>query len=38
MNNFINKGLEDLSITRVSFDWGIKIETKDAEKQHIIYV
>ncbi|GIZ06122.1 methionine--tRNA ligase [Metamycoplasma salivarium] len=39
LNNFINKGLEDLSITRVSFDWGIKIsKTNIKEPQHVIYV
>ena len=34
-NNFIKPGLEDLCITRTSFDWGIKV--KDDEK-HVIYV
>ncbi|AZZ65212.1 methionine--tRNA ligase [Metamycoplasma phocicerebrale] len=40
LNNFLNKGLEDLSITRVSFDWGIKIPKNDYndQKQHVIYV
>ncbi|MDR2821861.1 MAG: methionine--tRNA ligase [Mycoplasmataceae bacterium] len=34
-NNFINKGLEDLSISRTKFDWGIQIlENSD----HVIYV
>ncbi|WP_373437082.1 methionine--tRNA ligase [Metamycoplasma equirhinis] len=37
-NNFINKGLDDLSVTRVSFDWGIKINQKNDKKQHVIYV
>ncbi len=34
VNNFIND-LQDLSITRTSFDWGIK--TKE-DKKHVIYV
>lgn len=34
-NNFIKPGLEDLCVTRTSFDWGIKV--KDDEK-HVIYV
>ncbi|QHX36234.1 methionyl-tRNA synthetase [Spiroplasma sp. TIUS-1] len=35
LNNFINNNLEDLSVTRVTFDWGIKINESD---KHIIYV
>ncbi|WP_412031291.1 methionine--tRNA ligase [Metamycoplasma buccale] len=38
LNNFIDKGLDDLSITRISFDWGIKIDKYDDQKSHIIYV
>ncbi|TPE57337.1 methionine--tRNA ligase [[Mycoplasma] falconis] len=38
LNNFIDKGLEDLSVTRITFDWGIKIDKKDNDKQHVIYV
>lgn len=34
-NNFINKGLEDLSVTRSTFNWGISIEE---DKKHVIYV
>lgn len=34
-NNFIKPGLEDLCITRTSFDWGIKI---DRDPKHVIYV
>lgn len=34
-NNFIEPGLEDLCITRTSFDWGIKVP-KDTK--HVIYV
>jgi methionyl-tRNA synthetase len=29
LNNFILNNLEDLSVTRVSFDWGIKIKEND---------
>ena len=25
INNFIKPGLEDLSVSRMSFDWGIKV-------------
>ena len=35
INNFIKPGLEDLCVTRTSFDWGIKV-TKDPK--HVIYV
>ena len=34
-NNFIKPGLEDLCVTRTSFDWGIKV-LKDPK--HVIYV
>ncbi|MBU4690872.1 methionine--tRNA ligase [Mycoplasma zalophi] len=37
LNNFINKGLEDLSITRISFDWGIQVAFESKFK-HVIYV
>ncbi|ENY68888.1 Methionyl-tRNA synthetase [Metamycoplasma auris 15026] len=39
-SNFLQKGLEDLSITRISFDWGIKIpkEKYNDSRQHVIYV
>lgn len=33
--NFLSKKLEDLSITRVSFDWGIKIKS---DPKHVVYV
>lgn len=33
--SFINKGLQDLSITRTTFDWGIPIKMND---KHVIYV
>lgn len=35
INNFIKPGLEDLCVSRTSFDWGIKV-LKDAK--HIVYV
>ncbi|EPZ2627956.1 methionine--tRNA ligase [Campylobacter coli] len=36
--NFVQSGLKDLSITRTSFDWGIKIPEKIKDDRHIIYV
>ncbi len=35
INNFLKPGLEDLCVTRTSFDWGIKV-LKDPK--HVIYV
>ncbi|MBK3496935.1 methionine--tRNA ligase [Viridibacillus sp. YIM B01967] len=35
INNFIKPGLEDLSVSRTSFDWGIRVP-EDAK--HVIYV
>ena len=35
MNNFIKPGLQDLCISRTSFDWGIKVPIND---KHVIYV
>ncbi|ARU90874.1 methionyl-tRNA synthetase [Spiroplasma clarkii] len=35
LNNFINNNLEDLSVTRVSFDWGIQVLENP---KHVIYV
>ena len=35
INNFIKPGLEDLCVTRTSFDWGIKV-LKDPK--HVMYV
>ena len=35
MNTFINKGLEDLCVSRTSFDWGIPILEND---KHVLYV
>ncbi|MBZ7964449.1 methionine--tRNA ligase [Campylobacter sp. 2457A] len=36
--NFIQNGLKDLSITRTSFDWGIKLPKEINDDKHIIYV
>lgn len=35
INNFIKPGLEDLSVSRTSFDWGIKVP---GDEKHVIYV
>ncbi len=35
INNFLKPGLQDLCITRTSFDWGIQI---DFDPKHVIYV
>ena len=35
INNFIKPGLEDLSVSRMSFDWGIKVPE---DPKHVIYV
>jgi len=35
MNTFINKGLDDLCVSRTSFDWGIQIRENP---KHVIYV
>ena len=34
-NNFIKPGLEDLCVTRTTFDWGIKVKS---DEKHVIYV
>ena len=34
-NNFIKPGIEDLCVSRTSFDWGIKVK---ANPKHVIYV
>ncbi|EOA4382231.1 methionine--tRNA ligase [Campylobacter upsaliensis] len=36
--NFVESGLKDLSITRTSFEWGIKIPSNLNDDKHIIYV
>lgn len=35
INNFIKPGLEDLSVSRMSFDWGVKVP---GDPKHVIYV
>jgi methionyl-tRNA synthetase len=35
LNNFLNEGLEDLCVSRTSFDWGIKVPFA---KNHVVYV
>ena len=35
LNNFIKPGLEDLCVTRTSFDWGIRVKK---DPKHVIYV
>jgi len=34
-NNFIKPGLEDLCVSRTSFDWGIKVLS---DEKHVVYV
>ena len=36
--NFVKQGLNDLSITRTSFDWGIKLPSSINDPKHVIYV
>jgi methionyl-tRNA synthetase len=35
INNFIKPGLEDLAVSRTTFDWGIKVP---GDSKHVIYV
>lgn len=35
LNNFINPGLEDLALTRTSFNWGVPVPSNP---KHVIYV
>ncbi|PGL70755.1 methionine--tRNA ligase [Bacillus sp. AFS055030] len=35
INNFIKPGLEDLAVSRTSFDWGVKVP---GNAKHVIYV
>ena len=35
LNNFIKPGLEDLAITRTSFDWGVHVPS---DPKHVVYV
>lgn len=36
--NFVKEGLSDLSITRTSFEWGIKLPESVKDDKHVIYV
>ena len=36
--NFVAGGLDDLSISRTSFDWGVKLPQSLNEPQHVMYV
>jgi len=36
--NFVKGGLKDLSISRTSFDWGIKLPESINEPKHVMYV
>ncbi len=36
--NFVKQGLYDLSITRTSFDWGVKLPTSMNDPKHVLYV
>ncbi len=36
--SFVKQGLRDLSITRTSFDWGIKLPPKMDDEKHVMYV
>ena len=36
--NFVQNGLKDLSISRTSFDWGVKLPEKFNEPKHVMYV
>ncbi len=35
---FVESGLDDLSITRTSFDWGVKLPEKFNDPKHVMYV
>jgi len=35
VNNFIKPGLEDLAVSRTSFDWGVKV---NSNPEHVVYV
>lgn len=36
--SFVKQGLRDLSITRTSFDWGIKLPASLNDEKHVMYV
>ncbi|MFA7746381.1 class I tRNA ligase family protein, partial [Salinicoccus roseus] len=35
INNFIKPGLEDLAVSRTTFDWGVKVP---GNPKHVVYV
>ncbi len=35
---FVSEGLSDLSITRTSFDWGVKLPSSVGDPKHVMYV
>ncbi len=35
---FVENGLKDLSVTRTSFDWGVKLPAEMNEPHHVLYV
>ncbi|NOQ29980.1 MAG: methionine--tRNA ligase [Helicobacteraceae bacterium] len=36
--NFVKGGLHDLSVTRTSFEWGVKLPTSMNDDKHVMYV
>ena len=38
ISNFVKGGLRDLSISRTSFDWGVKLPDSMNEPKHVMYV
>ncbi|QOG11348.1 methionine--tRNA ligase [Arcobacter sp. FWKO B] len=36
--NFVEGGLKDLSISRTSFDWGVKLPEQMNDEKHVMYV
>ncbi|HEA8109571.1 TPA: methionine--tRNA ligase [Campylobacter lari] len=36
--NFVESGLRDLSITRTSFEWGVKLPKELNDDKHVVYV
>ncbi len=38
ITNFVKGGLKDLSISRTSFDWGVKLPESMNEPKHVMYV
>ncbi|MFP4486199.1 MAG: methionine--tRNA ligase [Campylobacterales bacterium] len=36
--NFVKDGLTDLSITRTSFEWGVKLPKSIDDEKHVVYV